>query len=88
MADRKTGLGPAADRRAGRSRDFNQVDAQLLRHAHRFINRYHAELLAFRANEPHLRDADAVVDAGLAAAGVLIAGAGLRRKGHAWCPSP
>ena len=55
-----------ADRRAGRRRDLDQVEVRLLGQPQRVLHADDADLLAVGADQPHLGDADPLVDAGLA----------------------
>ena len=59
----------AADRRAGLGGHLDQVEVALLRVAQRLVARDDADLVAVLADQPHLRNADALVDAGLVALG-------------------
>src|SRR5690606_19393249 len=53
----------AADRRAGRGGDFNQIDVVLLGHGHGFGRADNAQLLAIHADQADFIDTDITVDA-------------------------
>src|ERR687885_695271 len=55
-----------ADRGAGQRGDLDQVEVGLLRQLQRLLDADDADLLPVGADQPHLGDADAVVDPGLA----------------------
>ena len=58
-----------ADRRAGHRRDLDEVEVGLLGQPQRVADGDDADLLAVGTDEPHLGDADPVVDPGLSADG-------------------
>ena len=55
----------AADGRHCVRCDFNEIQSTLPRHLQRIARGDHANLLAFFINQPHLSDANALVDTGL-----------------------
>jgi len=55
-----------ADRRSGLRRDLDEVEIGLLGETQRVFNPDDADLLPVRADQPHLWDADTVVNPGLA----------------------
>jgi hypothetical protein len=55
-----------ADRRSGLGRDLDEVEIGLLGETQRVFNPDDADLLPVGADQPHLRDADTVVNPGLA----------------------
>src|SRR3954453_13324290 len=57
----------ATDRGTRLRGDLDEVELLVLRVTERLLGRHHADLLALLVDEPHLRDADALVNPGLVA---------------------